>query len=386
MSATLAEDTGSTPDSFLRAAAATRGAPTPLVAGTVVGRYQVEGLLGRGGMGVVHRATDRVLQRPVALKLLTASRATADVLREARLAARLDHPHVATVFDAGVEGERVFIAMELVEGVSLRARLRGGLPRAEALCVAREVAAALAHAHARGVVHRDLKPENVMVGPRGAKLLDFGIALPADGPESGRGGTPGYMPPERDASAHADVYAFGVLLHELLTGQRPSSVRVLADELDDLVRRCLADPARRPDMRAVELALAARPARTVPLGVAMTVAAAATVLIAGLAANRRPSTAGPPSLVVVAPTPSPASTTALAGSTAENPSPTVAAAPPRATPSVVAPPKPAPSLRAASLAPPPSTSPSAASRTARGGACHLSAECASGWCVAEVCQ
>jgi serine/threonine-protein kinase len=225
------------------------GMPRP---GDTLGRFRVLSELGRGGMGVVYAAEDRTLGREVALKVLPTSddERRRRFLREARSAAALAHANIATIYDVGEVEGRVFIAMELVRGRTLRAALdeqKGPLPLAEALRLAREIARALAQAHGRGVVHRDLKPENVMIAEDGqCKLLDFGLAKqdsvhrqaePGQSPnaasvggavttEEGRIlGTPSYMSPEqakgRPVDARSDVFSFGVMLYELCTGARP---------------------------------------------------------------------------------------------------------------------------------------------------------------------
>ncbi len=211
--------------------------------GQTLGHYRVLAKLGEGGMGVVYRAHDERLDRDVALKVLPASSlsddtARARLLREARLASKLNHPHICTIFDvgeseplaepaqAGLAQAVLFIAMELVEGHSLSERLGGGaLPTDEVLRYGLQVADALAHAHERGVVHRDLKCANVVITPEGrAKVLDFGLARRLDEPEregvtrslvslTAPGavvGTLAYMAPEQlrgqSADASSDVW------------------------------------------------------------------------------------------------------------------------------------------------------------------------------------
>lgn len=211
-----------------------------------LGRYRIKGHLGSGGMGDVFLAADESLDRDVALKVLPESlagepSARVRLLREARLASRLNHPNICTVHEAGEEDGKAFLAMELVEGRSLSTRLREGpLAYPEALDLALQIAGALAHAHQRGVVHRDLKCANVMVTPDGrAKVLDFGLAklLSADEvseatralePPTAPGmvvGTLSYMPPESlrgtPPDARGDVWAFGVMAHEMVAGSRP---------------------------------------------------------------------------------------------------------------------------------------------------------------------
>lgn len=208
--------------------------------------------LGAGGMGVVYRATDEKLQRSVALKVLPSAFESDPgrrrrFLREARSAAAITHPNIAAVYEIGEAEGRVFIAMELVEGETLRRRIaRGRLPLIETMGVARLLLDALACAHDKGVVHCDLKPDNVMIDARGqVKVLDFGLATLRDGDrdpvtpselalaetalsptEEGHViGTPGYMAPEQAngsaVDARADIFAFGVVLYELLAGVRP---------------------------------------------------------------------------------------------------------------------------------------------------------------------
>jgi hypothetical protein len=261
------------------------------------GRYRLEGRLGSGGMSVVWRARDEVLGRSVAVKLLAGQYASDPLFRqrihdEARAAAALSHPNVAQVYDFGESdepGDRVpYVVMELVAGRTLAERLAAGpVPAKTAFRICAEVAAALAAAHAEGLVHRDVKPANVMLAPAGAKVVDFGIAAAVrpprgTGPDSELYGTPAYLAPERltgDAVEPAsDVYALGVLLYKMLAGQLPWSAEtstqmltaqvyippaplpVLPDvpgEVADLCRRCLdKEPANRPTARELTTALA----------------------------------------------------------------------------------------------------------------------------------
>jgi len=207
--------------------------------GTRLGSYRVDELIGRGGMGEVYRAFDLRLERPVALKLLTAAlsddeRFRERMLRESRLAAGLDHPNVVPVYEAGEDAGRLFIAMRYVDGVDLKAllRQRGHLEPARVVKLAAQVADALDAAHARGLVHRDVKPSNVLVDDPGGRehpyLADFGLTLsaghrgPADG---GLMGTIDYVAPEQvrgdDIDGRADQYALACLLFECLTGTLP---------------------------------------------------------------------------------------------------------------------------------------------------------------------
>ena len=215
-------------------------------AGTRVGPYQVLSQLGSGGMGEVYRASDPRLARDVALKVIRRILSvgpdgeddTLDrLLREAILASALNHPNIVTIYETGVFDTDRYIAMELVEGCTLRQVARQGLAVGRALGIARQVSEALAVAHAAQIVHRDIKPDNVMVRPDGyVKLLDFGLARvqpematigqPAATTEAGLLlGTVAYMAPEQArgemVTQEADVFALGVMLYELVTGRHP---------------------------------------------------------------------------------------------------------------------------------------------------------------------
>ena len=213
------------------------------------GRYRLESRLGRGGMGAVYAATDTVLERPVAVKLIRDDVASpldlgARFRREARAAASFAHPHVVRVYDFGVERSgRPFLVMELLEGSTLRQRLTSGGPmgHAEVLQILRGVCSALAAAHARGLVHRDLKPENICLQHQASgvvpKVLDFGLAKarhgeqrPADSTHLGTSagllvGTLEYMAPEQvagdEVSPTWDVWAVTIIAYEMLTGRHP---------------------------------------------------------------------------------------------------------------------------------------------------------------------
>ncbi|MET8045755.1 serine/threonine-protein kinase [Micromonospora sp. NPDC005215] len=206
----------------------------------LAGRYRLLDQIGAGGMSVIWRARDEVLDRVVALKVLAPSLA-ADarfrgmVREEARAAAQLVHPHVTSVHDYGEtvapDGSITsFVVMELLSGEELELRLtEGPLPWAEAVQVGAQVADALAAAHRLGIVHRDITPANVMMTGSGVKVLDFGIATrigaPDEDEDGGTFGTPAYVAPERldgaPAQPSTDVYSLGVLLHEALTGRVP---------------------------------------------------------------------------------------------------------------------------------------------------------------------
>jgi serine/threonine-protein kinase len=202
-------------------------------------RYQLRDRLGTGGMSEVWRAHDQVLGRDVAVKVLAAG-ADADAARparirlEARAAAGLRHPHIVEVYDYGEAVDasgrtRPYVVMELVEGPTLDDLLAGrALPWDAATRIGAQVAAALAAAHARGVVHRDVKPGNVMVTPDGVKLVDFGISAAAGAVDEAAGevlGTPAYLAPERldggPVRVATDVYALGLLLYRALAGHLP---------------------------------------------------------------------------------------------------------------------------------------------------------------------
>ena len=198
----------------------------------IAGRYRLENVLGRSPMSEVWSAEDLELRRRVAVKLLAAE-STARFEREARAVAALSHPNVTKLFDYGEWEGRPFMVLEHLPGGTLEDRMRAGgpLPDDETHEIATGIAAALAHAHERGVVHRDLKPSNVLFDAEGRpKLADFGIArLAAGGPTlTGAGtvlGTVAYMSPEQAAGAPAgpasDVYSFGVILYRMLTGRLP---------------------------------------------------------------------------------------------------------------------------------------------------------------------
>jgi eukaryotic-like serine/threonine-protein kinase len=242
-----------TPGSLLREIAQlgreTARSRPEMAVGERLGRFEIVGELGRGGMGVVYAAEDRALGRTVALKVVDdggtdGGERSRRFVREARAAAAIAHPSIATIYDVGQEGSRTFIAMELVRGEPLRARLGGEpLPIQEVWRIARAVAEGLAHAHAAGVIHRDIKPENVMITTEGGvKLLDFGLAKHTSGrglddaqtrTEEGRTlGTPSYMSPEQAkgeaVGAPSDVFSLGVMLYEMATGQRPFKGRTRA--------------------------------------------------------------------------------------------------------------------------------------------------------------
>jgi Tol biopolymer transport system component len=211
--------------------------------GDRLGPYEIVGPIGAGGMGEVYRAKDTRLGRDVAVKILPAHLSeNAEVRerfeREARAISSLNHPHICTLYDIGREGEADYFVMELLDGETLAARLTRGPPKLdEALKVAAQIADALAAAHKQGIVHRDLKPGNIALTKSGAKVLDFGVAKLRDEglvdnvtrttPLTSQGavlGTVQYMAPEqlegKPVDHRADLFAFGAVLYEMLTGQR----------------------------------------------------------------------------------------------------------------------------------------------------------------------
>ncbi|MGN6591774.1 MAG: protein kinase domain-containing protein [Terriglobales bacterium] len=266
------------------AALSSSAAPAPPPA--QLGPYRIEAAIGAGGMGEVFRAFDPRLERQVAIKVLRAGVASAEAqvrfLAEARAASALNHPHVITIHDVGAAAGVPYMVMEWLEGETLRRKLAPGpLPMAEVRRVGAAVAAALAAAHAAGILHRDLKPENIMLTADGrVKVLDFGIArrLSLAEPDleatslTQAGtlvGTPGYMSPEQvrgeALDARSDQFAFGAVLYEMASGRRAFPGASLADRqaavllaepepltrvnpqapapLQWLVERCLAKPA-----------------------------------------------------------------------------------------------------------------------------------------------
>src|SRR5580658_3949643 len=279
-----------------------------LPSGTKLGPYEIQSPLGAGGMGEVYFARDTRLGRDVAIKVLPAHLASNPELkqrmeREARTISSLNHPHICTLHDIGSQDGVDFLVMEHLEGETLADRLqRGALPLDEALKIAIQIADALAKAHSRGIVHRDLKPANIMLVKNGPKLMDFGLAKPAPGLSSASGSNPlapstptmtvadlsasaspltqkgtvvgtfQYMAPEvlqgRDADARSDIFSFGCLLYEMVTGRRAfegksqfSVLGAILDKepnrisavlpgspprLDETIWRCLA---KNPDQR-----------------------------------------------------------------------------------------------------------------------------------------
>ncbi len=277
---TLAADAPATPDdlsvgTFIARAAAQGGLPGARDAARI-GRFAVLTQLGEGGMGVVLSAYDELLDRRVALKLLRApdrgdARLQARLMREAQALARLSHPNIIHVYEAGVSGDELYLAMELVRGVTLSTWLkRQPRSHAEILALFRQCGHGLAAAHRAGLVHRDFKPSNVLVDAEGrARVVDFGLATLAERPEQlALAGTPAYMAPEQwrgePVDPRSDQFSFCVALWEALTGARPFAggsfdalrEQILAGRLPErgrlppAIHRALARGlAREPDAR-----------------------------------------------------------------------------------------------------------------------------------------
>ena len=245
----------------------------PLQGGTRIGPYEVVAPIAVGGMGEVYRARDTRLHRAVALKILPPVLAAAPerierFAREARAAAAINHPNILAVYDVGTDGDPTFLVSELLEGDTLRDLSVPGRPwpLPKVLDVAVHVARGMAAAHARGIVHRDLKPENIFVTDNGVvKILDFGLARLSEPVEGANGATPsvtrdgtvlgtvGYMAPEQvrgqTADQRADIFSFGAVVYELLSGQRAFAGDTSADMMTAVLTR---DP---PDLTELEGAI-----------------------------------------------------------------------------------------------------------------------------------
>ncbi len=240
--------------------------PPLLVPGSHLGPYEILDCIGQGGMGLVYRARDPRLDRQVAIKLLLPDMAADPharerLRREAFAAAALDHPFICKIFEIGEDGDALFLVMEYVAGVTLHRRLRDGrMPLAETLRIAGEMADALEEAHGKRLLHRDLKPSNIMITHQGhVKVMDFGLAKRiADGPSGAHStafaekrsaqltvtgtllGTPDYMSPEQvkgqTLDARSDLFSFGVILAEMISGQNPFRRSSMAETLSAVLR------------------------------------------------------------------------------------------------------------------------------------------------------
>ena len=215
----------------------------------VIGRYEVERLLGEGGMGVLYLARDPVIDRHVALKLLRVNGEDLRrrLMREAQSAGRLQHPNVVTVYDVGDHDGQLYIAMEYIDGDTLATLIRDDVPFSviRKLDIVDEIADGLGYAHQRGIIHRDIKPANLMISRGGlVKVLDFGIARLShresgeiDGPTLI--GTPAYMAPEQlegaEVDARSDIYAVGLVMYELFSGRRAFAGATTADVLQQVL-------------------------------------------------------------------------------------------------------------------------------------------------------
>lgn len=230
-----------------------------IAAGACLGPYRIESKLGEGGMGEVFRAIDTRLGRAVAIKT-NREQFNARFEREARAISSLNHPNICTLYDVGPN----YLVMELVEGETLAVRLKQGpAPIQTALLYGSQIAAALVEAHGKGIVHRDLKPGNIMIGKTGVKVLDFGLARSKQDETITASrmivGTPAYMAPEqrdgKQTDARADIYAFGCVLYEMLTGERAvvQRRRLSTRKLETLVSRCLEHDASCRWQSAAEL-------------------------------------------------------------------------------------------------------------------------------------
>lgn len=248
-----------------------------LMPGDVIGHYRVLEHLGSGGMGYLHRARDERLERDVAIKLAFDSMATDSgaILREARALAALNHPNVVTIHEVGVHQDCTYIVMELLRGETLRARIdRAPIPLLEALALAGDIIRGLSASHQANLVHLDVKPENIFITKEGpAKLIDYGVARQRrTGAYEGENivGTIAYMAPEQligeKLDYRADIFSFGIILHELVTGKHPfmraqlsatmhalvtgdffNDEQVVDPLVDVIVRKCMQlEPSERP--------------------------------------------------------------------------------------------------------------------------------------------
>ena len=245
-----------------------------------IGKYEVLGKIGQGAMGEVFRARDPVLNREVAIKRISGGMDADEQIRkrferEAQAAAKLNHPNIIKIYELGLEGEQLFMAMELLDGADLKHVLsRGTLGLEEKLAIVEQIAEGLAFAHANQIVHRDLKPANIHVLPGGAvKIMDFGLARLAGSEMTSTGmvmGTPHYMSPEQvrgaKADSRSDVFSLGSVFYELLTGHKPFEAESMHAVLFKVMQedpppaRELAPGTPEPVLQVLETALVKNPA------------------------------------------------------------------------------------------------------------------------------
>ena len=272
-----------------------------IITGTRIGRYEIRSKIGEGGMGEVYLALDTQLGRRVAIKLLPAKlisneNARKRLVREARAAAKLDHPNICSVYEVGEEDKHSFIVMQYLEGETLNTRMtRKPLDIKESLATASQIADALSEAHALGIIHRDIKPSNIILTTRGqAKVMDFGLARFTTGAIESEAktlsllttpgaviGTVPYMSPEQvkgeSVDARSDIFSFGVTLYEMLSGRQPFASESAAatasailthnpppltrfapavpEELQRIVRKCLQKDREQRYQSARDLAI-----------------------------------------------------------------------------------------------------------------------------------
>jgi serine/threonine protein kinase len=207
---------------------------SPQIGALFAGRYEIQSVLGVGGMGIVYKAYDRELDDLVAIKTLRCEQLSMNpslvdrFKQEIRLARRITHPNVLRTHDLGESNGSRFLSMEFVRGRTLKQLVETGeiVPTAVGLRIAKQICAGLAAAHEAGVIHRDVKSQNIMIGPTGGvKIMDFGIARLTDDPEMTATGTPDYMSPEQTRGLpldyRSDIYSTGVVLYEIFTGFLP---------------------------------------------------------------------------------------------------------------------------------------------------------------------
>jgi len=268
-----------------------------------IGRYSVTGILGEGGMGVVYAAHDDRLGRPVAIKTIKGSVADADAAermrREARAAARVNHPAICQLYEIGEEEGELFLVMELLQGESLAARIaRGPIAVPEVGSIAIGMLAGIEALHAQGLIHRDLKPSNIFLTPHGVKLLDFGLTIAVQSTTEQTGGrltmpgtvlgTPQYAAPEQLRSeaidTRIDIFAAGAVIYEMLAGRPPftgkSAVEVFHAILYEQPPALTGGPAVVALDRVVSRALAKRPADRYQTAAEMTQDLRAAIVLA----------------------------------------------------------------------------------------------------------